>query len=101
MLGATKSPKALNHSRKKYCWWFLGLVAEIPVGMTRQKGKKSWQGSLYPRLNLRTVYESGIEIEGCAEGNWTDTWVVVKIMVPFGVPILIRHLLFRVPKKVL
>ena len=26
-------------------------------------------------------------------------WVVVKIMVPFGVPIIIRHLLFRVPKK--
>ena len=31
-----------------------------------------------------------------------STWVVVKIvkmMVPFGVPIIIRHLLFRVPKK--
>ena len=27
------------------------------------------------------------------------TWVVVKIMVPFWVPIIIRHLLFRVPKK--
>ena len=27
------------------------------------------------------------------------TWVVVKIRVPFWVPILIRHLLFRVPKK--
>ena len=26
-------------------------------------------------------------------------WVVVKIMVRFGVPIVIRHLLFRVPKK--
>ena len=25
--------------------------------------------------------------------------VVVKIRVPFGVPIIIRHLLFRVPKK--
>ena len=25
-------------------------------------------------------------------------WVVVKIMVPFWVPIIIRHLLFRVPK---
>ena len=28
-----------------------------------------------------------------------STWVVVKIMVPFWVPIIIRHLLFRVPKK--
>ena len=27
------------------------------------------------------------------------TWVVVRIMVPFSVPILIWHLLFRVPKK--
>ena len=27
------------------------------------------------------------------------TWVVVKIRVPFWVPILTRHLLFRVPKK--
>ena len=26
-------------------------------------------------------------------------WVVVKIMVPFWVLIIIRHLLFRVPKK--
>ena len=28
-----------------------------------------------------------------------STWVVVKIMVPFWVPVIIRHLLFRVPKK--
>ena len=27
------------------------------------------------------------------------TWVVVKIMVPFWIPIIIRHLIFRVPKK--
>ena len=27
------------------------------------------------------------------------TRVVVKIMVPFGVPLILRHLLFRVPKK--
>ena len=26
-------------------------------------------------------------------------WVVVKMMVPFWVPITIRHLLFRVPRK--
>ena len=26
-------------------------------------------------------------------------WVDVKIMVPFWVPIIIRHLIFRVPKK--
>ena len=27
------------------------------------------------------------------------TWVVVKIVVPFWIPIIIRHLIFRVPKK--
>ena len=27
------------------------------------------------------------------------TWVVVQIMVPFWVLIMIRHLIFRVPKK--
>ena len=26
-------------------------------------------------------------------------WVVAKIMVPFWIPIIIRHLIFRVPKK--
>ena len=28
-----------------------------------------------------------------------NMWVVVKIMVPFWVPNVVRHLLFRVPKK--
>ena len=28
-----------------------------------------------------------------------DLWVVVKIMGPFWIPIIIRHLIFRVPKK--
>ena len=32
-------------------------------------------------------------------GSLISMWVVVKIMVPFWVPIIIRHLLFRVPKK--
>ena len=30
---------------------------------------------------------------------WFKMNVVVKIMVPFWVPIIIRHLIFRVPKK--
>ena len=29
----------------------------------------------------------------------SEIWVVVKIRVPFWVPIIIRHLLFRVPPK--
>ena len=31
--------------------------------------------------------------------RWCLIWVVVTIMVPFGVPIIIRHLIFRVPKS--
>ena len=26
-------------------------------------------------------------------------WVVFKMMVPFWIPIIIRHLIFRVPKR--
>ena len=29
----------------------------------------------------------------------SNIWVVVKIMVPFWIPIIIRHLIYRVPKK--
>ena len=32
-------------------------------------------------------------------GFKTHMWVVVKTMVPFWVPIIVRHLLFRVPQK--
>ena len=32
-------------------------------------------------------------------GEMTAIWVVVKIRVPFGVLIIMRHLIFRVPKK--
>ena len=35
---------------------------------------------------------------GLSEGSGS-IWVVVKIMVPFWVPIIIRHLIFRVPRK--
>ena len=33
--------------------------------------------------------------------DWREelTWVVVKIMVPFWISIIIRHLISRVPKK--
>ena len=40
-------------------------------------------------------------VEGSVQApqNGMSIWVVVKIMVPFWVPIIIRHLLFRVPRK--
>ena len=33
---------------------------------------------------------------GLGEGH---TWVVVKMMVPFWIPIIMRHLIFRAPKR--
>ena len=52
----------------------------------------------------------GGDFRSCGVGVWDlllttrlnsiyDIWVVVKIMVPFWVPIIIRPLIFRVPKK--
>ena len=38
----------------------------------------------------------GVELR---ESITVPTWVVVKIMVPFWVPNIVRHLIFRVPKK--
>ena len=38
-------------------------------------------------------------MSGTVSGDDTGTWVVVKIMVPFWVPIILRHLILRVPKK--
>ena len=38
--------------------------------------------------------------EACSLNADFYIWVVVKIMVHFWIPIIIRHLIFRVPKKV-
>ena len=36
---------------------------------------------------------------GHPKPNAESIWVVVKIMVPFWIPVIIRHLIFRVPNK--
>ena len=41
------------------------------------------------------VFSEQVRPKPCAQ----RTWVVVKIMVPFCIPIIIRSLIFRVPKK--
>ena len=51
-----------------------------------QEGSFQWEGGGI--RGMRRVYRDCGEI-----------WVVVKIMVPFGIPIIIRHLIFWVPKK--
>ena len=39
------------------------------------------------------------KMETTIMGYIWSIWVVVKIMVPFWVPIIVRHLVFRVSKK--
>ena len=41
----------------------------------------------------------GFGVQGFRKHSLLWIWVVVKIMVPFWVPFVIRHLIFRVPKK--
>ena len=53
---------------------------------------------LTPRFGERPRRFQGILIDSW-EVKDTGIWVVVKIRVPFCVPIIIRHPLFRVPKK--
>ena len=36
---------------------------------------------------------------GMGTTSYITIWVVVEIMVPFRIPIIIRHLIFRVPKE--
>ena len=50
---------------------------------------------LHTQLSLQETH-SEYGKEGLLSGLM---WVVVKIMVPSWVPIIIRHLLFRVPKR--
>ena len=47
-----------------------------------------------PDIRVSTLSQKGQGDSGSTFVNW----VVVKIMVPFWVPIIIRHLIFRVPK---
>ena len=54
---------------------------------------------------MKPIYAPAVEAAGRRAGGFVEAslgssnWVVVKVMVPFWVPIIIRHLLFRVPKK--
>ena len=48
---------------------------------------------------LSVGYTDPVGLEDLRKPFRSSTWVVVKIMVPFWVPIIIRHVIFRVPKK--
>ena len=60
------------------------------------------QGSRVERLRFKVKAKNlGKEYgtSGFSSGFIVVTWVVVKIMIPFWIPIITLHLIFRVPKK--
>ena len=73
--------------------------------MTKSKGK------ILQRLGLDICNIFNAKDTVRQEGGWFSNWVtvafkdprdnmvVVKTMVPFWIPIIVRHLIFRVPKK--
>ena len=79
---------------------FNGLNIRIPT-IIPIKGRGLLIRGLHYPLALPIHKEAWItckELIGIVYG-YVGIWVVVKIMVPFWVPIIIRHLIFRVPKK--
>ena len=75
-----------------------------------------WARKYAPRDSCETGPRAvGESSKLVAPTNWEDTsvetcfpnspecrfeiWVDVKIMVPFWIPIIVRHLIFRVPEK--
>ena len=56
---------------------------------------------LYSQLEAvrAELEERGILPPGGLKNVTDKTWVLVKIMVPFGIPIIMRHVIFRVPKR--
>ena len=101
----------LRLGRQKFLL-ILSLLAFQPsrVRTNPLKGHSSRQGFiklwfvavlLYPtnQKTLREPFRLVIQIL-CPIGFLLKyIWVVVKMMVPFWIPIIIRHLIFRVPKK--
>ena len=71
-----------------------GGVQEIRPDIVEYMG--GCQNPNYKSLIPNTQIEWGL---GCFLRSSVNIWVVVKIMVPFWIPIIIRHLIFRVPKK--
>ena len=63
-----------------------------PINSSNFEGIMGRRGGAILQMN------SLVAAAGKGNSSYSITWVVVKIMVPFWVPIIIRHLIFRVPK---
>ena len=77
----------------EYVSWDSKVQALSPQGHHRRDGI---QGSMC--IAFRVKDAPGFNIQFVSR-VYRVIWVVVKIMVPFWIPIIIRHLIFRVPKK--
>ena len=66
----------------------------IPAGMRNSIIHSS------SKAKLPCVFvKHALKYQGCQRTTRSTTWVVVKSMVPFWVPNIVGHLIFRVPKK--
>ena len=72
--------------------WFV----DLSFIMGSQLVMKGFWGTVYSRSVL-----SCRPMRSCTSTSKPEicVWVVVKIMVPFWIPIILRDLIFRVPKK--
>ena len=70
----------------------------IPAGMRNSimhsSSKAKW-ACVLPCVFVKHA----LKYQGCQRTTRSTTWVVVKSMVPFWVPNIVGHLIFRVPKK--
>ena len=67
---------------------FGAKICSLPTSMRRKDVR-----------NYLTMSEEMQYLRDSCTDNPQLLWVVVKIVVPFWVPIIIRHLIFKVPKK--
>ena len=84
------------------CMW--RILREVSLRKLCEEGMFAWQSitlnpwsRVYSRvLGFWALASHAAARQACV---LTITWVVVKNMVPFWIPIIIRHLIFRLPKK--
>ena len=95
-------PQALKDPAEKTwqfsTWTQKSRVDTLRTHMLRLLGPKTILSyGFWAKLSLGFWYVQGLPVN--RKPTWQAIWVVVNVMVPFWVPIFIRHLLFRVPKK--
>ena len=84
----------------RLCRQQVSLLGATFVGAEKSHSRVLLADDSRPSLSKGSqhVMVSGLLVKG-----WGSIilfmWVVVKVMVPFWIPIIVQHLMFRVPKK--